>query len=120
MLANGFALSTCGMESWNKERDAFGVCKRTPEGWAHAMAAVAADDRPEIHERYGCGLLLLANSWGNYLKGADLIRGTNFRIPVGSFWVRWEDAKERYFVALGPSKGWHAAKLPDWGLGGVI
>lgn len=120
MLANGFALSTCGMESWNKERDAYGVCKRTPEGWAHAMAAVAADDRPEIHERYGCGLLLLANSWGNYLKGADVIRGTNFRIPVGSFWVRWEDAKERYFVALGPSKGWHAAKLPDWGLGGVI
>lgn len=120
MIANGYALSTCGMESWNKERDAFGVCKRTSEGWAHAMAAIACDDRPEVHERYGCGLLLIQNSWGNYLKGPDQIRGTNFRIPVGSFWARWEDCKSRYFVALGPSKGWPAAKLPDWGLKGVI
>lgn len=120
MVANGFALSTCGMESFSRERDAFGVCDRTREGWAHAMAVVAADDRPEIHERYGCGLVLVQNSWGNYLKGPDQIRGTEFRIPVGSFWARWTDFKDRYFVALGPSKGWPAAKLPDWGLGGVI
>ena len=120
MLANGFALSTCGGESWSRERDAFGVCKRTPEGWSHAMAIIAADDRPSIHERYGCGLVCVQNSWGNYLRGADIVQGTNFRIPVGSFWARWDDFKDRYCVALGPSKGWPAAKLPDWGLGGVI
>lgn len=120
MLANGFALTTCGGESFSKQRDAFGVCKRTPEGWAHAMAFVAADDRPDIRQRYGCGLVLLANSWGDYLSGPDIVQGTNFKIPVGSFWARWEDVKDRYCVALGPSKGWPAAKLPDWGLGGVI
>lgn len=120
MLANGFALSTCGGESWSRDRDELGVSRRSPEGWAHAMAAIAADDRPEIRERYGCGLLLIANSWGAWNRGPDKIRGTEFRIPVGSFWARWDDCKDRYFVALGPSKGWPASKLPDWGLGGVI
>lgn len=120
MLANSYALSTCGMESFSKERDAFGVCSRTREGWAHAMAAIGADDRPEIHERYGCGLLLIQNSWGDYLRGTDRIQGTNLRIPVGSFWARWTDVKDRYFVALGAAKGWPAQKLPDWGLKGIL
>lgn len=120
MLANSYAISSCGMESFSRERDAYGVCQRTREGWAHAMAVIGADDRPEIVERYGCGLALIQNSWGDYLKGPDAIMGTGLRIPVGSFWAKWVDIKDRYFVALGPAKGWPAQKLPDWGLKGIL
>lgn len=122
MMANGYAISTAGMEAWESERDGLGVCKRNfRKSWAHAIGAIACDDRPEIHERYGCGLVLLQNSWpASYLSGPDAIRGTNFRIPPGSFWARWDDMKERYMVALGPSKGWPANKLPNWGLKGII
>ena len=84
------------------------------------MAVIAADDRPEIVERYGCGLALIQNSWADYLKGPDAIMGTSLRIPVGSFWAKWVDIKDRYFVAFGPAKGWPAQKLPDWGLKGII
>lgn len=122
MLANGYALSTCGMEAFHNERDAFGVAKRNlGDSWAHAMAAIAADDRPEMVERYGCGLLLIQNSWpASYLKGPDVVWGTKKRIPASSFWARWTDLKNRYMVAIGPSKGWPANKLPDWGLKGIV
>jgi len=122
MLANGYALSTCGSEAFVSSRDAFGVCDRDRgKTWYHAMAAIAADDRPEIVDRYGCGLLLIQNSWPHsYLKGPTLIRGTTLNIPPGSFWARWTDCQNRYFVALGPSKGWPANRLPDWGLKGII
>lgn len=122
MLANGYALSTCGMEAFTGERDAYGVCQRDHgKSWAHAMAAIAADDRREIVERYGCGLVLIQNSWpASYLRGPNIIIGTSFRIPASAFWAKWDDVKNRYFVALGPSKGWPANKLPDWGLGGIL
>lgn len=120
MLAAGYAVSSCGGESFSFDRDDCGVAKRTPQGWAHAMALVAVDDRPEMVSKYGCGLVLVQNSWGDAFHGNDIIKGTTLRIPVGSFWARWNDVDERYFVALGPSKGWPAATLPDWGLGGII
>jgi hypothetical protein len=120
MLAAGYALSSCGSEAFSKERDAYGLCERSNETWHHAMAIVGVDDRPETVDRYKGGIVLIQNSWGNYLRGPDQIIGTTFRIPVGSFWARWRDVKDRYFVALGPSRGWPAAKLPDWGLRGII
>lgn len=121
LLANGFALSTCGSEAFVSTRDEWGVCARNRlDVWYHAMAAVAADDRPETVAKYGCGLVLLANSWGDYLRGQDIVYGTNIKIPVGSFWCRWLDIKDRYFVALGPAKGWAGKPLPDWGLRGII
>lgn len=122
MLANGYALSTCGMEAFVDKRDDWGLCNLNPrDSWAHAMAAIAADDRPEAIKRYGCGLLLIQNSWpADYLSGPDTIYGTGSKIPPGSFWVRWEDFKDRYMAAIGPSKGWPANKLPDWGLGGIV
>lgn len=120
MLSAGYALSTCGDEAFVKERDDWGVCSRSNDTWYHAMAAIAADDRPETVAKYGCGLILMQNSWGNYLRGSDAIHGTTQRIPTGSFWARWTDIKRRYFVALGPSKGWPAASLPNWGLEGVL
>lgn len=120
MIANGYALATCGGESFSHERNSDGVCSRTPQGWAHAMAYIAADDRPETIAKYNCGLVLLQNSWGNYLQGTDVIRGTNIKIPVGSFWARWSDVKNRRSIALGPAAGWPAARLPNWGLEGVL
>jgi hypothetical protein len=120
MLANGYAISTCGGESFSFNRDDWGVSSRTRQGWSHAMAMVGVDDRPETIAKYGCGLVVVQNSWGDAFHGNDIIHGTALRIPVGSFWARWADVRDRYCVALGPSKGWPAAKLPDWGLGGII
>lgn len=120
MLANGYAVSSCGGESFSFDRDECGVSRRTLQGWSHAMAIVGVDDRPEMVAKYGCGLLLVQNSWGDAFHGPDIIKGTSLRIPVGSFWARWHDVQDRYYVALGPSKGWPANKLPDWGLGGII
>ena len=120
MLANGFALSTTGSEAFTDHRDAYGACNRSNGTWFHAMAAIAVDDREEIVSRYGGGLICLQNSWGNYLSGPDKVMGTNFRIPTGSFWARWKDVSERYFIAMGPAKGWPASRMPDWGLGGVV
>lgn len=122
MLANGYALSTCGSEAFVDKRDERGVCALNPrDSWAHAMAATAADDRAETVQKYGCGLLLIQNSWpADYLSGPTTVYGTEQKIPPGSFWARWEDLKNRYMVAIGPSKGWPANKLPDWGLRGIV
>lgn len=122
LLANGYAMSTCGMEAFSGTRDECGVAPRlVGRTWAHAMAAVGVDDRPEIVRRYGCGLVLIQNSWpSTYLSGPDAILGTSIRIPASAFWAKWTDVQGRYFVALGPSKGWPANKLPNWGLGGII
>lgn len=120
MLANGYAVSTCGIEAWGDTRDENGVCSRSSRSWAHAIAGIAVDDRPEIHAKYGCGLLLLCNSWGEYMTGSRKVFGTDKEIPPGSFWTRWDDCRNRTFVALATGKGWAANKLPDWGLGGIV
>lgn len=120
MLASGFGISTCGSEAWGSERDDWGVCKRSNKTWHHAIAAIAVDDRPETHKRYGCGLVLLCNSWGPYVTGEDKVQGTQHKIPAGSFWTKWTDCSNRYYVALATGEGWKGVKLPDWGLGGIV
>lgn len=125
MVASGYALQTCGMEAWEFKRDAYGVARRDRrDSWSHALAVIAVDDRPDIRERYSSdgksGLVLVQNSWGNVNEGPDIVFGTSHRIPPGSFWSRWEDFKDRYMVALGPSKGWPAMRLPNWGTEGIL
>lgn len=120
MIASGYAISSCGSEAWEMGRDENGVARRSKKSWAHAMAGIAVDDRPETHDKYGCGLILVQNSWGNVNKGSDKIRGTDKVIPPGSFWSRWDDFDNRYVVALGPAKGWPAMVLPDFGTGGIL
>ena len=120
MLANGYAVSTCGSEAWVSERDDWGVCNRSNKTWHHAIAGIAVDDRPETHKKYGCGLLLLCNSWGPYVSGNDAVHGTTKKIPSGAFWTRWSDCRDRYFIAIGTGEGWKGNKLPDWGLGGIV
>lgn len=120
MLANGYALSTCGSEAWSDRRDENGVCNRTNRTWMHAIAAIAADDRDEIRKKYGSPLVLLCNSWDEYMTGSRRIFGTDKEIPPGSFWSRWDDMVNRTMIAFATGKGWKANQLPDWGLGGVL
>lgn len=125
MVASGYALATCGQEAFQMDRDENGVASRNyRDSWAHAMAVIAVDDRPEIRQRYSSngksGLVLVQNSWGNVNTGGDEVFGTSHKIPPGSFWARWDEFKDRYCVALGPSKGWPAMKLPNWGTEGIL
>lgn len=123
LIASGYAISTCGMEAWSKQRDEYGYSPRSRSSWAHAMAGIAVDDRDETKERYKCkegGLILIQNSWGSWNSGGTQVRGTEQHIPAGSYWARWDDMKNRYMVALGPAKGWPCMALPDWGTKGIL
>lgn len=120
MLANGYGILTDGGESWSDQRDANGVSKRTRQGWAHAMALGAADDRPEIKQLYGEPLVLVLQSWGNWNEGPRTIFGTDLQIPVGAFWSKWSDFKRRYMVAVSGVNGWPRKKLTSYGALGNI
>jgi hypothetical protein len=121
MLANGFALATCGSEAFERKRDENGVCRRSNSVWHHAMSFIAADDREEMKRRYRCeGLVLVQNSWANYCGDACPISGSKFNIPGGSFWARWEDVRERYMVAIGGGRGFAANPVPRWSLASII
>lgn len=119
-IANGYAITSCGGESFSNRRDECGVAKRTAAGWAHAMAYLGVDDRPEIHELYGEPLVLVQNSWGKgWIDGPRDVWGTSLQIPHGSFWARWSDLQRRRAIAFSGVYGWPAQQLPDW-TGGVL
>ena len=113
-LYQGYGVSTCGGEGWNSSRDANGYSKRRGS-WSHAFAAIGADDRDVIKQRYGEPLVLFMNSWGHWNSGGTRILGTTIDIPPGSWWSRWSDCQRRYMVAFSGADGWPARKLPDWG-----
>ena len=117
LLDRGFGVSSCGSEGFDNRRDENGVSRRKGS-WAHAMAYIGADDRPETHRRYGGPLVLVLNSWGpRWNSGARKVAGTNLDIPDGSFWAKWSDLKKRDAYALSGLRGWERKKLPDY-LGG--
>ena len=121
MLANGFALATCGSEAFERSRDENGVCRRSNSVWRHAMSFIAADDREDLKRRYRCeGLVLVQNSWANYCGDACPIYGSKHKIPAGSFWARWDDVRERYMVAIGGGRGFAANAVPRWKLSSII
>jgi hypothetical protein len=119
MLANGYGVSSCGGEGFSAVRDANGVSKRQGS-WAHAMAYAAVDDRPEIIQMYNGPLVLLIQSWGNWNEGPRKIYGTDIRIPVGAFWARWSDIKNRDMIAVSGVNGWPPKKLASYGALGNI
>lgn len=137
-LANGYFGSTCGMESFAKTRDANGLSSRTAEGWAHAMASIAFDDREVIRKIYGDSLELILNSWNiwnggprdiydsaRYVPAAkrklwesiDLVNPAtgNIMIPKGSFWAKSRDVANREWFAVSSINGWPRRKLLNWG-----
>ena len=116
LLARGFGVTSCGSEGFAKTRDEHGVCKRSGS-WAHAMAYVGVDDRKWAHETYGGPLVLLQNSWNEYLTGPRNIHGTELEIPRGSFWAKWSDVSKRQMYAMGGATGWARRKLPDYSPG---
>ena len=120
LIANGYAITSCGGESFSNRRDKCGVSERTRGGWAHAMAYLGVDDRPEIHELYDGPLVLVQNSWGSgWIDGPRDVWGTSLKIPHGAFWARWSDLDRRRAIAFSGVMGWPAQQLPDW-TGGVL
>lgn len=115
LLANGYCISSCGSESFSETRDENGVSNRTKKGWAHAMAYLAVDDRPEIIAIYDEPLILVQNSWGQWNEGPRKIYGTDIEIPHGAFWARWSDIKNRYMIAFSGVNGWPPKKLKGYG-----
>jgi hypothetical protein len=120
LLANGYCISSCGGESFSAEKDMNGYSKRTAKGWAHAMAYLGVDDRDEIKKLYGEPLVLLQQSWGNWNDGGRRIYGTFIDIPIGAFWVKWSDIKNRYMIAMSGVNGWPPKKLKNYGALGNI
>lgn len=119
MIANGYGVSSCGSEGFSSQRDENGVSPRRG-GWAHAMAYVAVDDRPEIINIYKEPLICVQNSWGSWNDGSRKIYGTNLQIPVGSFWARWSDLRNRQAIAFSSFNGWPRKKLKSYGALGNI
>jgi hypothetical protein len=119
LLHNGYCVSSCGSEGFANTRDTNGVSKRQGS-WAHALAYLGADDRDEIKKLYGEPLVLVQNSWGNWNDGSRRILNTTIDIPVGSFWAKWSDIKNRYMVAISGVNGWPPKTLKSYGALGNI
>lgn len=114
LLANGYALTTCGGEGWSSKRDENGVSRRQG-GWSHALSVLGADDRDIIKQKYGEPLVMVQNSWGkSWISGPRRVLGTDIDIPEGSFWSLWSDFKNREMIAFSGFAGWPAQKLPNW------
>ena len=113
LLKNGFAITSCGSESFSGMRDENGVSKRTRTGWSHAMAILGFDDRPEIRRKYGDPLACFQNSWGVWNSGPRKVYGANVEIPPGAFWAKWSDVKNRTMIAMSSVAGWPQRDLPD-------
>lgn len=128
LLANGKGITTCGSEGYSNSRDENGVSRRSGS-WAHAMAAIAFDDRDVIKAIYNEPLVLIINSWGRWNSGprdiyqsASLVPAPqkdswiakgivnpstgNIMIPEGSFWCRWSQCRNRQFIAMSGVNGW--------------
>jgi hypothetical protein len=119
LLANGYCVSSCGGEGFSAKRDENGVSNRQGS-WAHAMAYLGVDDRPEIIQLYGEPLILVQNSWGDWNDGGRRIFGTQIDIPIGSFWAKWSALKNRYMIAISGVNGWPPKQLKNFGALGRI
>ena len=120
MIASGFAVTSCGSEGFASTRNEDGVSHRSGH-WSHALAYIGVDDRSETKQKYGCGLILVQNSWGkSWISGPTLIRGTQLHIPEGSFFAKWTDLSSRFMSAVNNVDRWENRKLRDWGMGDII
>lgn len=137
-LGQGRFINSCGSEGFASTRDKNGVSSRRGS-WAHAMAYIATDDRPEIVRLYGSALVLVLNSWGpswnsgprdifdsaKYVPAAkkalweslDIVNPStgNIMIPKGSFWAKWPDISRRESYVYAGLNGWRIQKLTTLG-----
>lgn len=113
LLNRGFGINSCGSQGFASKRDENGVARRQGS-WAHSMAYIACDDRPEIIRIYNEPLVLVLNSWGpRWISGPTKIYGTSVDIPNGSFWAKWSDIKNRDAYAIAGLNGWARQELPN-------
>ncbi len=135
--AVGIGVQSCGGEGFSSTRNEDGVSSRRGS-WAHAMAIIGSDDRPQTHSKYGGPLVLIQNSWGRWNGGPRDIRDSakyvpshkrtewiakrivnaetgNLMIPEGSFWAKWSDVRRRSYYALGGFSGFKRKRLSDYG-----
>ena len=141
MLANGYALHTCGSEGFARTRNQHGVSRRSGS-WAHAMSVIGFDDRPWAHQTYGGSLDLYLNSWSIWNSGPRDIHDSakyipaekrqrwievglvnrdtgNIMIPHGAFWARSSDVSRRRVIAKSGVDGWPRLGVPlDLGVEG--
>jgi len=59
MLANGFALATCGGEAFERTRDEYGFCRLSNSVWRHAMSFIAAT----TGRRYAAATAAVKAAW---------------------------------------------------------
>jgi hypothetical protein len=138
-LAVGLGFGSCGGEGFSSSLNEHGVARRSGS-WSHAMAIIGCDDRTWAKTTYGGPLFLIQNSWGRWQSGggsrdvhdsaqyvpaakkADwiakgIVNATtgNVMIPVGSFWARWSDIRNRDYYAMGGGMGWKRKRFLSWG-----
>lgn len=124
-LANGYGINSCGSQGFGKgsgARNSHGVCKRSGS-WSHSMATIGYDDTEWAHKNYGGTLLLILNSWGNYLGGTPPhVHGDPSlpRIPKGSFWCKAKDYSGRDSYVISALNGFPKQKMKDWNLRDLI
>ena len=119
-ISAGYGVQHDGGEGFSKQTDEHGVARRSGH-WSHSMSAHGYIDTPEFHAKYGCGALLIQNSWGAFNKTSHArVMGTNVGIPAGSFFALWKDISRRSFFIVSDVKDWPNRKLKPWNLGDLI
>ena len=139
-IYNGYALTVGSNYSFSSTRDQHGIARRTPQGWAHAMAWVAVttvedlmskeglekylaeqpeDETEELEERRPRAdddpCFLIVNSWGKWNSGPE----GKYDIPDGSFWITADNAagmiRQDQAFALGNFDGFEPLPIDNWG-----
>lgn len=111
LLARGFGVNTCGSEGFSSNRNEHGVCERKGT-WYHSMAYIAFDDRPWAHRTYGGPLVGVQNSWNEYMNGPRKIYDSEYELPPGAFWARWQDVRKRSMIVMAGATGWPRKLIP--------
>ena len=115
-LSSGYGIQTDGGEGFERTVDENGVARRSGS-WAHSMSVSGFIDTDEFKKRYGCGGLVIQNSWGSWNDNSKAtIMGTSAKLPKGAFIALWKDISRRSYFAVSDVKGWPNRDLPEWNL----
>ena len=119
-ISAGYGIVHDGGEGFAKTVDEHGVAHRQGS-WSHSMSAHGFIDDPAFKSKYGCGALLIQNSWASWNKVENAkVMGTSLGIPKGSFFALWKDISRRSFFVVSNVKSWPNRKLPNWNLSELI
>lgn len=118
-LANGYGVNVCSGHGFSSTRGEDGISRRSGS-WAHSMAWVAVDARPETIRKHGGMLFLVQNSWGYRWISGPKAHGQ----PDGSFWIVQADAAAMLRggggYAFSNTNGFPAVDLPNYGTADVL